>query len=173
VSTRVVLVFGALGVSVAVTLVFGALGVDVLVVFGLAIVLVPFFSSLNALLNCLRPDLLCQVNLIVLALFTGMINNNFTIFVLLNSVLFSSSFNNFTHSNPIGPPPPPIKPPVIAELPEPTGLYSGIPPPPTYNFLGLGVGFGFGVSFSFGVGVGFANAEGGIGSGIPSALIDH
>jgi hypothetical protein len=101
-----------------------------------------------------------------------MINNNFTIFVLLNSVLFSSSFDNFTHSNPnIAPPPPPEIPPTAAELPEPTGLYSGIPPLPTYNFLGLGVGFG--VSFDVGVGVGFANAEGGIGSGIPSALIDH
>jgi hypothetical protein len=132
----------------------------------------PFFSSLNALLNCLRPGLLCQVNLIVLALFTGMINNNFTIFVLLNSVLFSSSFNNFTHSNPnIALLLPPEIPPTAAELPEPTGLYSGIPPLPTYNFLGLGVGFG--VSFDVGVGVGFANAEGGIGSGIPSALIDH
>lgn len=48
-------------------------------------------------------------------------------------------------------------------------------PVPTYNFLGLGVGVGAGLNVAFGVGEGVrgANIEGVIGSGIPSALLDH
>jgi hypothetical protein len=96
----------------------------------------PIFSGFYALLNSLSTSFFCQVNLIVLAFVSSVVNNNFAFFVLLNSVLFTSSFNSLTHSiEPKLPPPPPRNPPTAAELPEPTGLYSDIPLP-TYNFLG-------------------------------------
>jgi hypothetical protein len=136
----------------------------------------PIFSCLYALLNSFSASLLSKVNLIVFAFVSSVVNYYFTFFVLLNSVLFTSSFNNFTHSSePKFPPPPPRKPPTAAELPEPTGLYPPAIPPPTYNFLGVGVGVGVGLNVAVGVGlgVGFANIPGVIGCGIPSALFTN
>lgn len=57
----------------------------------------PVFDGLDALLNCLRATLFCQVNLVILTSFglSLMVNNNITLFILLNGVFNTLYFNCF------------------------------------------------------------------------------
>ena len=89
------------------------------------------------------------------------------------------------HLRPIGPPPPPIDPPKAADAPEPLGTKTFLFPPSIdapgcllggFGFPGSGPGVplpGRYLGVRVGVGVGLANADGGIASGMPSALTEN
>jgi len=56
----------------------------------------PVFDGLDALLNCLRATLFCQVNLVILTSLglSLVVNYNITLFILLNGVLNTLYFNS-------------------------------------------------------------------------------